>query len=243
LNELTELVSSLQKKVALLEQHKSQAGEWEDCHESTNDEPNGGEVEDPSQVPSGASPIFAGPTSSSYSLGVAKMILEKDHGASKTSSFNQDVAGAASFWEEEEDSQEEAHREAIPSNPLPLHGLHLRDALRLLQVYHECVGVLHPIIDLEILVHRSRALWQPTALAHQEPPQTPTMETDDHLYLALAVALLAEGGGSNTIAADIYSGLQPAIAKQMLARRFTLKGQVLLLLAVCSFRPHTGSIC
>ncbi len=114
-----------------------------------------------------------------------------------------------------------------------MYGLDLRDALRLLQVYHECVGVLHPIVDVESLVQQCKVAWHSAQNPALDRPSTLGFTEDQaHLKMVLAIALLAEGGGSDSTATKIYNDLQLAIARQLLAKSFTLRGQILLLLAV-----------
>lgn len=231
-------MSGLQKKVALLERQKPdvpqedpQQGPDGDLDESEGD-----------RIPYGispGSPVFAGPTSSNYSLGIARMILEQDTDA-KTSrpNFDPELASSASCWEEDDEEEQEPElQQLMATNSSQIHGLQLRDALRLIQVYHECIGVLHPIVDIEALVQQCKTLWQSNyGLAMDQPQPQQPLEDHAQLNLVLAIALLAEGGGSSDIATKIHNDLQPAIAKQMLARSFTLKGQILLLLAVGLFR-------
>ncbi|KAJ9603042.1 hypothetical protein H2200_012337 [Cladophialophora chaetospira] len=237
LNELTELVSALQRKVALLERNKG------NLVEDKSDQPSesvhrGSDVVDENDVsPSvqsvqAGSPVYAGPTSSNFSLGLAKIILEQDIGA-KTAQFalDPDLADSASCWEEEDDENEDESRQAVATSGSCTYGLHLHDALRLLQVYHECVGVLHPIVDMELLVQQCKTIWQPPqghGQGHHPGPEF--LEDQADLKLVLAIALLAEGGGSNATATKIHNDVQPAIASQMLAKNFTLQGQILLLL-------------
>jgi hypothetical protein len=194
-----------------------------------------------SPIASAQSPVFAGPTSSNFSLGMAKMILEHNSGGETAhSDFDPALAGSASCWEEEdeEDQQEDQYQGTMAAHSSQVYGLQLHDALRLLQVYHECVGVLHPIVDVEALVQQCKMLWHSAndlPVSQTSPLRKP--EDDSHLKMVLAIALLAEEGGSNATATRIHADLQPLIANQMLARSFTLAGQVRLLLAVGTHRP------
>ena len=186
-------------------------------------------------VPAG-SPVFAGPTSSDFSLGLAKIILKQDAGTNTAQSgLDPELAESASCWEEEDDEHEDGCRQAAGPSASHTYSLHLHDALRLLWVYHECVGVLHPIVDMELLEQQCKMLWQPPQGLGLEQPTTPQLTEDQaDLKLVLAIALLAEGGGSNAIASQIHNDLQPAIANQMLVKNFTIRGQILLLLGVRS---------
>jgi hypothetical protein len=173
---------------------------------------------------------------------MAKMMLEQETGAKPTHGIvDPELAASASCWEEEdEDDHESQCRPDVPTDVSQMYNLHLHDALRLLQVYHECVGVLHPIVDLALLVQLCETLWRSshglTLVQSTDPGSTGDQA---HLYMVLAIALLAEGGGSDATATKIYNDLQPAIANQMLARNFTVRGQILLLLAVSAFKHLT----
>jgi hypothetical protein len=235
LTELTGLVSALQKKVALLEQ-RQRADEADDFLDEDASGSNGEDdiADAETQEPSGDSPFFAGPTSANYSLGIASLLLDRDENApSMSSRADPDLGNSASYWENDAENDIHQFSPAFITTTTQTYGLQLSDAHRLIQVYRECVGILHPVVEIETLIQQTKILW-PSQINSPLREITPMMTTGDvaQLKLALAVALLAEGGGSSTIAAQIYAELQLAIAAQMMSRSFSLKGQVLLLLAV-----------
>ena len=251
LHELTRLVSTLQKKVAVLEQQQQDSTEESFSngqHSSTDGATARPEEDRLLNTASAGTPVFAGPTSANYSLGIARMLLEQDSGERPADAeIDPELAGSVSCWEEDNDSEhEEECRQFASGTSSPVYGLQLQDALRLIEVYHECVGVLHQIVDIECLVARAKPLWHSTHdLKLDSPPDQPLEDSVVQLKMVLAIALLAEGGGSNTVAAQIHNDLQPAIANQMLAKRFNLQGQVLLLLAVsfpCPSRARNISV-
>jgi hypothetical protein len=166
---------------------------------------------------------------------MAKIILEQDDSANTAQPGSEtELASSASCWEEQEvDELEDPSQEVMAANANHMYGLDLRDALRLLQIYQECIGVLHPIVDVDSLVQQCKMAWQSTYnLASDQPSTLGFAEDQAHLKMVLAIALLAEGGGSDAIATKIYSDLQLAISHQMLAKNFTMRGQILLILAV-----------
>jgi hypothetical protein len=235
LTELTGLVSALQKKVALLEQRQRADDEDdfldEDASGSNGDDDNAGAE---TQELSGDSPFFAGPTSANYSLGIASLLLDRDGNPQSSSSrADPDLGNSASYWENDAENDIHQFSPSFITTTTQTYGLQLSDAHRLIQVYRECVGILHPVVEIETLIEQTKILW-PAQVHSPLREITPTMTTVDvaQLKLALAVALLAEGGGSSAVAAQIYAELQLAIAAQMMSRSFSLKGQVLLLLAV-----------
>ena len=183
-----------------------------------------------------SSHTFAGPTSSNFSFGVARLILEQEGGTeSALSGLDPELAGSISSVEEEA-TEETSSRPDVHSRLTDLkdlHGLQLLDALRLIQVYHENIGILHPIVDIETLNKQANLLWaRPNVVGSDYGVGSMTRDEVDHLKMVLAVALVAEGGGSNSRAEKIHESLQPAVSRVVFARNFTMRGQILLLLTV-----------
>lgn len=184
------------------------------------------------------SPVFAGPTSANFSFGIARMILEQS-GADKTTSAQQeqDLTGS---WTSDEDVEgfDGARFECSPlaatQASMPLPQMALGDALRLIRVFNECIGVLHPLLEIEWLENMVQLLWTSRENAAIDMGDEQSLQIIDvvHLKMVLAIALLAEGGGASSMAGAIYETLESAIASQLMARTFSLPGQILLILAV-----------
>lgn len=187
-------------------------------------------IRQPSQA---ASPVFAGPTSADFSLGMANIILQQEDGANNTRPWAVNVEVAASVRADEE---KEAPEDLAPMTASsPLYGFQLQDTLRLIQLYHETVEVFFPVVDVESLQRSAASLF--LGECHVGSPVCSDSSLSGavdvaHLKMAMAIALLAEGGGCHPVARRIHNDLIPVIANHILAQRFTLEGLNLLLLTV-----------
>jgi hypothetical protein len=189
--------------------------------------------------------LFAGPTSANFSLGLARLMLDQDNTPeAETTDLELELAGAISLGrdtDEDEDEDEDAgntqsselQRDLTTSNSL--YGMPKAHALELIQLYHECVGVLHPIVNVSLLKTKVDLLWT--------NPNTPLLDRRDlrssegqftHLKMVLAIGLMAEGGGSSAMGERIFNELQPVATSVVFAKSFSLQGQILLLLMVSS---------
>ena len=205
---------------------------------STHDRASEEAEEDMPNSVQATSPVFAGPTSANFSFGVARMILEQS-GTDKTTTAQQDQNLIGSMTSDEDaDGFDGARFECSPlaatQASMPLPQMALDDALRLIRVYNECLGVLHPLLEVEWLVSISQLLWLSRENAAIDLSDQHSVQIIDvvHLKMVLAIGLLAEGGGASSVARAIYETLESAVASQLMARTFSLPGQVLLILAV-----------
>ncbi|EXJ75925.1 uncharacterized protein A1O5_00433 [Cladophialophora psammophila CBS 110553] len=229
LAELTDIVSQLQTKIAVLErqQHESRSEKTTQNHGNLIDQ-------DVQNTTHGLSPAFAGPTSAEFSLGVAGIILQQERGASNGRPWlNAELAGSVNSDEEGENSCN------LPLNETssPLYGLQLQDVHRLIQLYHESIEILHPVVDSKSLQQLATSLFQGVDYAADHitsSPCSPSFLSADvdiaHLKMVVAISLLAESGGFNPVARKIHDDLIPVITSHILAKTFTLGGQILLLL-------------
>ncbi|RFU30938.1 hypothetical protein B7463_g5421, partial [Scytalidium lignicola] len=170
-------------------------------------------------------PDFNGPTSSDFSFSIARMILEQGRdGPTEPESRNTEIAGSITTLEEEDYQTPEDHSMMI--NIGPLHTINSSEALRLIDVYNEVVGILHPIVDIELMKRQAEAFCSSSSQVEF------STEDDDinQLKMVIAIALLAEGGGYNSIAVQIHESLHLVVSEQILSNKFTLQGHVLLLL-------------
>ncbi|KIW98776.1 uncharacterized protein Z519_00439 [Cladophialophora bantiana CBS 173.52] len=230
LAELTDIVSRLQTKIAILErqQHESRSEKTTQNHGNLIEH----DVQNTTHAPS---PAFAGPTSADFSFGVAGIILQQERGASNGRPWlHAELTGSVNSDEEGENSCN------LPLNetPSPLYGLQLQDALRLIQLYHESIEILHPVVDSKSLQQLATSLFQGVDYAADRiassscsPSSFLSADVDiAHLKMVVAISLLAESGGFNPVARKIHDDLIPVITNHILAKTFTLGGQILLLL-------------
>ncbi len=234
--ELTNIAAELQRKIAFLErkQHESSC---EEHHCSLIDRDVDGPEQNVQSTTQGTSPGFAGPTSSDFSFGVAKIILQQEDGADHGRPWlNAELAASVNSDEEGESSE---HLQLTTASS-PLYGLQLPDILRLLQVYHESVDIFHPVVDLESLQRLASVLFlsRNHTTVNDTTSYSPPAGVDiAHFKMVIAIALLAEGGGFDPLARKIHDDLTPVIANHIMAKTFTLGGQVLLLLTVSGSEP------
>lgn len=233
----------LQAKVAMLEQQQLKGGGTTSSYLPDAPRRMEGLGEEPGEGISAQTnlSIFAGPTSANFSFGLARLMLDQENTPeAETTDLEPELAGSISLGRETDEDEDagsthssELQRELATSNSL--HGMHKTHALQLIQLYHECVGVLHPIVNVPSLKTQVDLLWT--------TPNVPLLDIGNlmsserrfpHLKMVLAIGLLAEGGGSSAIGERIYNELQPVAMRVVFAKSFSLQGQILLLLMVSS---------
>lgn len=247
LSELTDIVARLQRKIAILEQG-NQVSSREEVSEhgigALSHRHDVVETQHMQDSAPGSSPVFAGPTSAEFSFGVANIILEQETGASPgQSKLNPELAAALSSHENEDQNVPTSQGPISPSEAaLPLHGLQVQDTIRLIQLYHETVGILHPIVEIDALVRTANSIFSVHSNVADSFTTQPTTLDLAQLKMVLAIALLGEGGGSCPLAKVLHEELKQVISSQTMARTFTLEGQALLLLTVSRrSRTHIAS--
>ncbi|KAF2092699.1 hypothetical protein NA57DRAFT_10525, partial [Rhizodiscina lignyota] len=102
--------------------------------------------------------------------------------------------------------------------------------LRLLDVYDQVIGVLHPILCVEKLKLQATAFWQRLKRGDAADNSLPSVDDIDHLKMVMAIALLAEGGGHHDSAISLYESIETSVIQKLLGTKFHLKDQILLLL-------------
>ncbi|KAH8807784.1 hypothetical protein F5884DRAFT_752362 [Xylogone sp. PMI_703] len=174
--------------------------------------------------PSPPLPDFNGPTSSNFSFSIAKMILKQaNEGFQGPEVKVAEIAGSVAAAEEEFDTLEEDHSMIYLSL---WNSIDLEEALRLIDVYNEVVGILHPLIDIDNMKRQAEKLYSTAG-------QVRFSSEDDevnHLTIVIAIALLAEGGGYDSTAVQLQTSLQSVVAKHILSNKFVLRKHILLLL-------------
>ncbi|KAK5217990.1 hypothetical protein LTR72_009161 [Exophiala xenobiotica] len=231
LSELIGIVTRLQNKIDVLErqqQESTSGATTEPHHDNLFVQDVAGPEQNNQSTTQAASPVFAGPTSADFSFRVADIILQRECGTGAGRSWvNADLAASVSD-DEDGDNPEPLQPTAISSS---LHGLQLQDVLRLIQVYHESIDILHPLVNTESLQRLASTLFPNDG--HAAAPEATALSAGvdiAHLKMAVAIALLAEGGGYSPVARKIHNNLIPIITNHILGRTFTLGGQILLLL-------------
>lgn len=179
-------------------------------------------------------------------------MLDQDNAAEARTTdleLDPDLADSVSL-DRETDEDEEAGNARAPdlqqdlTTSNSLHGMQKSHALQLIQIYHECVGVLHPIVDIPSLKTQSDLLWPNSDVPCPDAGlRTSTERQFTHLRMVLAIGLLAEGGGSSAMSEKIYNELQPSVTSVVFAKSFNLRGQILLLLMVSPWSKLSWKHC
>ncbi|EUC42269.1 hypothetical protein COCMIDRAFT_29081 [Bipolaris oryzae ATCC 44560] len=112
------------------------------------------------------------------------------------------------------------------------------DALRLLTVYHNVIGRLHPILDPKRLVEQAEACY----LFHSKPTSDASILHEDTiliLYLALSIALAAEPASQSHVGKTLYKGVEHLV-KLKLASEVSSLDHVLIALLASIYHFFTG---
>jgi hypothetical protein len=185
-------------------------------------------------------PLFHGPTSNAFNVGVARSSL-------KTMGIN---AG--------EDGEDEGilTRDATPRASPPMHNAMLpnramhadkdpiwsiskQEAIRLVHVWHEEMGVMYPILEVPKIVRYTEMLFMfveaaaRSGLMQLALPGSDAMMDDQIsiLKLVLAITLVLEGGGKDPLGEKLFANVHK-IVDRSLSEPVSLHGITLLVLTV-----------
>ncbi|KAI1629539.1 hypothetical protein EDD37DRAFT_604424 [Exophiala viscosa] len=224
LSELIGIVTQLQRKIAVLEQQQHESASEETTEQHFVEDGSGPSQNNQSiiQMPS---PVFAGPTSADFSFRVAQIFLQQESGTQPERSWGNAELAASVSSNDDGDNSAQLPLTAVSSS---LHGLKLQDTLRLIQIYHESVEMLHPLVDTESLQRMATSLF--AVESHTASTELSAAIDIAHLKMAISIGLLAEGGGSSAVARKIHNDLIPVITNHIVGSTFTLGGQILFLL-------------
>ncbi|KAF2740003.1 hypothetical protein EJ04DRAFT_456614 [Polyplosphaeria fusca] len=178
-------------------------------------------------------PRFHGPTSSAFNLGVAKSSL-KTMGITGT--------------EDGEDEGVVTHDPTpMPSPPVPARIMHAdkdpiwsltkHEAIRLVQVWHEEMGMMYPFMDIEKLLRHAENLFifiesaARTGLMQRGLPGADQIMDDQTslLKIILAVALILEGYGKSPLGERLFENVHKVVERTLLDS-VDIKGINLLML-------------
>ncbi|KAH8800273.1 hypothetical protein F5884DRAFT_686095 [Xylogone sp. PMI_703] len=205
-----------------------------------NQDPSPLPAEDPSQN------SFYGPTSPDFSLNVAQVRLRQGS-ASKRTLESMNLAGISETQTDEEDDAIEVGQMKV--NPLQTkvtspaacqrllqfrNSFNVREAVRLLLVYHEVVSEYHPILDIDMLVKQVE--WWYTWPSSQPPSGLSRIDEHSALVanLAMATALCIESTSFNSedspIGDEIYANCLDLINMELLSPSPCIKHVITMLL-------------
>ncbi|KAF2276045.1 fungal-specific transcription factor-like protein [Westerdykella ornata] len=176
--------------------------------------------------PHGKQHRFHGPTSSAFNLGVAKSSLQtmgitapeegEDEGA-----LTQDVTPQGSPPQ----AIGIISRPALHMDKDPIWSLTKQDAIRLIRVWHEEMGLMYPFLDIEEVVRYAERLFSFTEAAARsgfaqlgKPGADEIMDDQtSNLKLVLAISLILEGGGKDPLGERLFDNVHKRVEKTLSA--------------------------
>ncbi|KAH8815493.1 hypothetical protein F5884DRAFT_180758 [Xylogone sp. PMI_703] len=202
-------------------------------------------------------PTFHGPTSSSYLIDLALMIVNqrgknKDSGQ-PTAEIEGLVRSSISDDEAIDCSQDAVENESTDSVPVhpesfalteggrklsldPLQKLDLDEVTRLLRLYDDLIQAQYPFLEMELLIQQTQELYvllQSPSVPYDNTT-TPMIGMDIDgvriLKLVLAIALVLDGKDNASLANTLYKSLESHVRDKMWGGVSNVKGLVLVVL-------------
>ncbi|KAL6790922.1 hypothetical protein J3E68DRAFT_81718 [Trichoderma sp. SZMC 28012] len=114
-----------------------------------------------------------------------------------------------------------------------LHKIGKNRALKLIDVYQEVIGHLHPVVDIEQQKSQLNTIYALLESAQEARNTYPEIEQDslDITKIVLSIALLAQTTGQSGIASALYNSVQNRIQDAMTSDTKNIQSVVLTLLA------------
>lgn len=165
-------------------------------------------------------PRFHGPTSNAFNVGVARsslktMGINPSEEAEDDGLLTRDVTPGAS---------PPAPNGMLPKRPIhvekdPIWAISKHDALRLVHVWHEEMGVMYPILDIDKVLRYTEMLFTfveaatRSGLLQSALPGSDAMmdEQITVLKLVLAITLVLEGGGKDPLGEKLFANVHKVI--------------------------------
>jgi hypothetical protein len=179
-------------------------------------------------------PPFSGPTSTKFSLDIAKNLLQGVEGSAECVREVSEPAESQGVDDELVSKDTTAMRKGFAESLDLLRSIGEEEADRLAKVYEEILGALHPIVDFALLHDHIRFVF--SALEENRAFDFGSTVGEAHfnvLILVLAIALLSEGEENRILAAKLFSSVRYALDYRIHANNIDISGQVVMLLAVC----------
>lgn len=197
---------------------------------------------------------FYGPTSPDYSMIAAQMRIKGGRIPStrpdwqKVPAFDDgqtddEDAGIDPEVENSTVSRQSARQQLRRGLWQFLNLLSKREAVRLLRVYHEVIGELHPICDIESLVKQLDFLYSSGNDDHKSGggPESPASEDNMLiLNLALTIALRAGSTSESSVERALYNACRDIINGMLESTATSTKHVVIALLVVSTFWLHAS---
>lgn len=190
-------------------------------------------------------PRFHGPTSSAFNLGVARSSLKtmgitahdetEDEGV-----ITHDVTPRAS----PPGSASRLLRAPLHADKDPIWNLSKHEALRLVHVWHDEMGVMYPILEIDKVLHYTEMLYTFVEAAARHglmqgaaPGSDAIMDEQTSIMkLILAITLVLEGGGKDVLGEKLFDNVHKVV-ERTLSEPVGLHGINLLALTVGTIHP------
>lgn len=214
------------------------------------------------QTPSESTPeknidVFCGATSSEYTFNMAERNIveqhinptqynEMPHNPTPASKHSPYFASKQSHNDNNSSLGDKQSMKTSPASSAclcedctrPLRLLTRDEALRLVDLYEEVVGHLHPLFNQKRFKSQVEAVYTGIESHHAKIEHQSKIDSDtlDNIKVALAIPLLALGIGNGDIGTSLYANVQEKVQNAVFAPIKSVKKIVLLLLAVGPFR-------
>ncbi|KAF9888276.1 hypothetical protein FE257_008846 [Aspergillus nanangensis] len=182
---------------------------------------------------------FYGPTSPDYSLNAAQMKMTQETGQLAAPSIDDSVSDEEASLSRRGEHASPRHRDGTGAQQHQRRLLKFRemlrqeDAVRLLSIYQEVIGELHPILDLEQLGKRVTRVYQDQDQVYDGPVDDDSEDMLIILNVTLAIALRADSVLSHPgLAEELYGNCREAIDAKLETPGTTVRDVIIALLVV-----------
>lgn len=170
--------------------------------------------------PSTTQPRFHGPTSSAFNFDVARSSLQTMGIAEDGIASNETTVHASPAQ-----SPPQPAPALPPVHPTkdPIWTIKREEALRLLEVYEEEIGIMYPFFDIKTISDQTSLLYMfmeaalRTGFAQRGLPGADGLQDDNTnlLKMILAVTLVVEGGGQSELGQRLFMTVKPVIESKI----------------------------
>lgn len=199
-------------------------------------------------------PRFHGPTSNAFNLGVAKANLQSI-GITATDDnteegvFTQDATPLDSprLAPLAPPPSQHTAKPVLHTTKDPMWAINKDEAIRLCHVWHEEMGLMYPVLDIEATIRHATLLYTFMEAAHRTRlvevsfPGADSISDDQTiiLKLVLATALILEGSGKSELGTAMFQSIRPNVEAVLLAS-VNVRGIKMLTLTVS--RPQRSAL-
>ena len=194
-------------------------------------------------------PRFHGPTSSAFSLGVAKSSLQ-----------TMGITGTGDNMEEGITTQDGTPTASPPPPPQaglvkpiqvhaskdPIWAVERDEAIRLIHVWQDEMGCMYPVVEVQKMLQHTKLLYTFMDAARRTGLMAASLPGADAIYddqtrmlkLVLAVALTLEGSGKSDMGKRLFETTRQTLEDQFFAPA-DIRAVRMLCLAVCMIRSQS----